>query len=70
MISNQPRVRRRFVKRKYLPIPTLSLPLKGRGSCGSSPFKGEVGRGMGWDVFMSFQTVTVKFLKSQRLAES
>jgi hypothetical protein len=39
------------------PIPTLTLPLKGRerigppssrgGNKGSSPFKGEVGRGMG-----------------------
>ena len=26
----------------------FSLPLKGRGFSASSPFKGEVGRGMGW----------------------
>jgi hypothetical protein len=36
----------RYTKTENRPIPTPTLPLKGREP-GSSPFKGEVRRGMG-----------------------
>jgi len=36
----------RYTKTENCPIPTPALPLKGREP-GSSPFKGEIRRGMG-----------------------
>jgi hypothetical protein len=43
---------------RIIPIPTLFLPLKGREFAGASPFKGEVGRGMGEQINTRHANVT------------